>query len=245
MNKMDQASQHSTVSAAYLLRHIASRVMFAIYRHDLESAANWGNKLTNHKDIPVIEFQHVLPRMLIAQGNNEEAANLLRDLYDRFVDIGANGLAINVRVYQALAAATPEEALDFLAAALIRGTPEGYIRTFVDEGVLLAPLLKKALSRGITPEYTRELLTIIEAEDRQKLAVSEKETVPLHPQDLLSERELEVLRLMEIGLANQQIAEKLFISLNTTKNHVHNILEKLDAQNRTEAIARGRGLRLI
>ena len=62
---------------------------------------------------------------------------------------------------------------------------------------------------------------------------------------ILSERELEVLKLMAEGLSNQQIADRLIISLSTTKNHVHNIIEKLNVQGRTQAVTQARELELI
>ena len=123
--------------------------------------------------------------------------------------------------------------------------PEGYIRTFVDESKLLGPLLEKALSKGITPEYTHRLITISEAEERQKLKRKKAEGAATTYDSILSERELEVLRLMAAGLSNQQIADRLIISLSTAKNHVHNILEKLEVEGRTQAVTQARGLELI
>ena len=154
-------------------------------------------------------------------------------------------ILIKIRIYQAIAAATPAQALSFLAEALKMGQPEGFIRPFVDEGRLLAPLLRKALSQGITPEYTGKLLSIIEAEERQRKAMSGEVTPSVQPSGLLSERELEVLRLLAAGLSNRQIAAKLFISLGTVKVHVHNLMEKLNAKSRTQAIARAKELKLI
>lgn len=60
---------------------------------------------------------------------------------------------------------------------------------------------------------------------------------PPAPGGDLSEREVAVLRLMVAGLSNEQIAEQLYITRNTVRHHVHNILGKLDAANRTEAVA--------
>ena len=63
--------------------------------------------------------------------------------------------------------------------------------------------------------------------------------------DPLSERELEVLKLLALGLSNQQIAERLFISTGTAKTHIHNLCGKLGAHNRTEAALRARELGLV
>ncbi|MGA0559356.1 response regulator transcription factor [Larkinella sp. VNQ87] len=61
----------------------------------------------------------------------------------------------------------------------------------------------------------------------------------------LSKRELEVLHLMAEGLSNQEIAARLFVSLNTIKTHSSNVLEKLDVKRRTQAIEKAKRLRLI
>jgi two-component system, NarL family, response regulator LiaR len=61
----------------------------------------------------------------------------------------------------------------------------------------------------------------------------------------ISKRELEVLSLLAQGFTNQQIADQLFISLNTVKTHISNIYIKLDVSNRTKAIAKAKEIRLL
>ncbi len=61
----------------------------------------------------------------------------------------------------------------------------------------------------------------------------------------LSERELEVLRLVADGLSNREIADKLIIGVGTVKTHVHHIYSKLDVSGRTQAVARAREIELI
>ena len=184
-------------------------------------------------------------RLLISQDKKTEAMEKLQSMYNGAVQSGAQWIMIICRVFQALATETEEAALEFLSEALTMAEPEGYIRTFVDEGRLLKPMLEKALSRGVTPEYTRKLITIIEAEERQKRIREKGEGVPSPYQSILSERELEVLHLMADGLSNQQIADRLIISLSTAKNHVHNIIEKLGVRARTQAVTQARELELI
>jgi LuxR family maltose regulon positive regulatory protein len=239
---MDMANRHPTVSRAYHWRHAIGHVVLAIRQHDLEAAAYWGRQMSEYSDVSQLEYNHVTARLLIAQGKKKAAEEYLADLHERMVRAGALGLAIGIRVYQALAANTPEEALNFLVEALVKGEPEGYIRTFVDEGELLKPLLEKALSRGIMPEYTRKLLTVIKAEERQRQA---RKGELLATSGLLSAREIEILRLVAGGLSNREIAERLFISLGTAKVHVHNLFEKLDVKSRTQVVARARELKLI
>ncbi len=61
----------------------------------------------------------------------------------------------------------------------------------------------------------------------------------------ISKRELEVLQLISGGLSNNEIAEKLFVSLNTVKTHSSKLFEKLDVKRRTQAIEKAKRLRLI
>jgi len=153
-------------------------------------------------------------------------------------------MVIRIRIYQALAEDDETTALEFLAEALTLAEPEGIIRFFVDEGKLLKPLLEKALDQQITPLFTRKLLDIIEDEERQRQARKRATALPV-PQSILSEREIEVLRLLADDIPNQRIAEKLSVSLGTVKTHVHHIIEKLEVIDRRQAVKRAKDLKLI
>jgi LuxR family maltose regulon positive regulatory protein len=242
MKKIDQlvTADNSPVARA---RQAADHLQLALSQNDLAQAVQWGNRVSEYGDMVHFTLRHLLMSLLVARGQKEAVPDQIRAFYEsvqtEYLSPEYQAWLITARIYQALAGPTVEEALDFLAEALKLAQPEGYIRVFVDEGRLLAPLLRKALSGGITPEYTGKLLTIIEAEKRRKA------TLPTHTSEILSERELEVLQLLATGSSNRQIAEKLIVSLSTAKTHVHNILEKLHAQNRAQAITRARELKLI
>jgi len=230
-----QTTTHANLAVYHML--------FAIVQDDLATAGEWGSKLARYADALNHEYRHIPLRLLIAQGNKSEALEKLQVLCDEAVKSGMHGLVIEYRLYQTLAAETEEAALEFLSEALSMAEPEGYIRTFVDEGKLLAPVLEKAISRGIEPEYAGRLLRIIEEEQLRKQGKLKKPsgTTP----EPLSDRELEVLPLLAAGLSNRQIAERLVISVGTAKTHVHNILQKLEVSGRTKAIARARELKLL
>jgi len=241
----DELAQIPGVARYCRARHAAFRAMLAIWQDDPAATAHWRTQVLKYVDVMPFWLCHVPYRIMIACGEKEAAAEQLEALHERAAQDDLQTVLIRTRVCQTLAAPTPAEALTFLAEALKMGQPEGFIRTFVDEGRLLAPLLRKALSQGITPEYTGKLLNIIEAEERQRRAMNREATPSVPPPGPLSERELEVLRLMAAGLSNRQIAEKLFITTGTVKSHVHNIIEKLYAQGRTQAISQARDLKLI
>jgi LuxR family maltose regulon positive regulatory protein len=131
-----------------------------------------------------------------------------------------------------------------LQHALALAEPEGYVRMFLDEGPSMMELLREASAREIMPDYTDKLLAAFEAEKRNsegKPALSPAQPL-IEP---LSQRELEVLRLIDQGLSNREIGERLFLALSTVKGHNRNIFDKLQVQSRTEAVARARELGLL
>ncbi len=125
-----------------------------------------------------------------------------------------------------------------LERALALAEPEGYVRVFVDEGPGMAALLQAASKRGIAPGYLQRLLTDFgtaagEPRARQNL---------IEP---LSERELEVLRLLATDLDGPAIASQLVVSLNTMRTHTKSIYTKLGVNNRRAAVHRAGELALL
>ena len=110
----------------------------------------------------------------------------------------------------------------------------------------MAQLLSEAAAHGMMPDYIAKLLAVFEAEQKSEDTSSPPSVSPSQPLiEPLSERELEVLRLVAQGLSNREISERLFLALSTVKGHNQNIFGKLDVQRRTEAVARARELGLL
>jgi LuxR family maltose regulon positive regulatory protein len=218
---------------------------------DLAAAEQWAKEIeptTSENLNPALEFEHItIARIQIAQGRLDDAQQLLDRLLSAARDNGRMGRVITICVLQAIAAwqqGNRDRALNALTDALSLGEPEGYVRTFVDEGKLMAELLGEAQKRGIAPEYVTKLLEAFEAIAPQKPSSSEQEWIgeTIEP---LSVRELEVLRLMVDGASNREIAQKLYVSMGTVKKHLSNIFAKLDTHSRTQAIATARRHKLI
>jgi LuxR family maltose regulon positive regulatory protein len=243
--KSDELAQVPGVGRAVRARHAAYRVLFAIWQDDPAATEHWRFQLSEYADALPFGLRHIPYRVLIARGEKAAAIEQLEALCQEAAPMDNRFVLINARICQSLAAATPAAALAFLTEALKMGQPEGFIRTFVDEGRLLAPLLRKALAQGISPEYTARLLNIIGVEERQRRAQQGAGSPAPRSTGLVSERELEVLRLVAEGLSNRQIADRLTVSLGTAKTHVHRVFEKLNATDRLQAVVRARELKLI
>jgi LuxR family maltose regulon positive regulatory protein len=138
-----------------------------------------------------------------------------------------------------------EQALTAVEHALSLAKPGGFIRVFVNEGLPMARLLYEALSRNIAPDYTSRLLAAFPSDKTDQTAVHHTQTSQSELVEPLSKRELEVLQLVAKGLTNQEIAIKLYLSLNTVKVHTRNIYSKLGVRNRTQAVTKGRALGII
>jgi LuxR family maltose regulon positive regulatory protein len=152
------------------------------------------------------------------------------------------GLVIGVMVLQALALQGKKEtepALAVLERALTLAQPEGYVRVFLDEGEAMTRLLCQVQSRLSGTGYAAELLSRI---DKTSSMAQPSMRLLAEP---LTLREMEVLTLIKSGCSNQDIAEKLVISLPTVKRHISNIYTKLGVESRTQAVAFGKELKIF
>jgi LuxR family maltose regulon positive regulatory protein len=201
------------------------------------------------------EFEHItlarilLERVRTMQGEHDDLQHVTRLLQRLLVaaeEGGRKGSVIEILVLQALvqdAHGSIPDAMEPLRRALELAEPEGYVRMFIGEGAPMHRLLTDALSRGITPAYTRQLLAAFDGSLNRSAHGPEPSTPPLA--DPLSDRELEVIRLVATGLSNQEIADRLYLALDTVKGHNRRIFAKLGVQRRTEAINRARELGLL
>jgi LuxR family maltose regulon positive regulatory protein len=253
INEMDQMGHGSDVPPWYTSPKEAWRARFWLAQGDLNAAAQWANdrELNADGEVPYLREEEyiALARILVAQGRFEKARELLARLLKEAENGGQIARVTEILMIQALACQTQGEddkALDPLARALSLAEPGGYVRAFVDEGAPMASLLRQMISRGVTERtsvtlgYVNRLLAAFEPKQARQLAPSEQPlVVPI------SERELEVLRLIAAGLSNQEIAQELIIALGTVKAHTSAIYRKLDARGRAQAVIRASELELL
>jgi LuxR family maltose regulon positive regulatory protein len=144
-----------------------------------------------------------------------------------------------------------------LVRALQLGQPENYIRLFVDEGEPMRLLLlefRLAMVRKLPEEphlldYVDRLLAAFPSVE-EAVAIPVSPSTPKQPpvQNLvepLTERELEILRMVSDGLSNREIADRLIVTVGTVKKHLNNIFGKLDVTSRTQALVSARVLNLL
>jgi LuxR family maltose regulon positive regulatory protein len=218
----------------------AGRVRLALDRHDLEAALRWAAELdrTAH-DLEAYARETellMLARVRLAVGQPEQALGPLAAALTRAEQTGRGASVIAVSVVLALARLSlgdVPEAVKRLECALDLAAPEGYVRTFVDEGAVLRPLLRTVAGAG--NQYAARLLTALDGRSGG---------VPAAATVLLTPREREVLDLLAHGLSNRAIAAHLVTSEATIKWHVHHLIARFGVSTRAQVLvcARQQGL---
>ena len=219
-----------------------------------------GLKFDDPFEFPRESEYRVLARFLIAQAKAEPNSNQIDQalsLLDRLIDMeasaGATSALIEVLVLKAIALmlkGNQSEANLVFERGLHLGEPERFVRTFLDEGREVAELLLLAKSQGIAVEYVNYLLHAMDDEiNLEKLvveaAVSQTKFTAMGLVEPLSERELQVLRLMDSELSSPEIAEELVLAVSTIRSHIKNIYSKLGVHSRYEAVERAREMDLF
>jgi LuxR family transcriptional regulator, maltose regulon positive regulatory protein len=221
----------------------AAQVLTLLRQGDVPAAA----RLVQAHDLPISQA-----RVCLAQGDTSRALVVLEPLGLQMEAKGWQDERLRVMVLQAVALYAHGEknpAMRMLDEALTLAEPGGFVRTFVDEGEQMRLLMLDCRSwiegqarEGHKPtEYLDRLLTAF-ARPVLQSEVSYPESTIVDP---LSQRELEILKLIAQGLSNREIGARLFLALDTVKGHNRRIFAKLQVQRRTEAIARARELGLL
>jgi len=217
------------------------RVLQLLRRGDVEKAAN----LASAHQLPT-----AIARTLLAQGKGLDAL--------RTIEIHRGTMEAEFRTHDALKAMVVqvvihyaigqvEKALQLLSECVTKAQAQGSIRLFVDEGEPIKTLLSQLPHEtGIAPHVSQLLDAFgMQATQEKRFAVAATATTCHLPLGTFSDRELEILHLIQEGHSNRKIGELLFVSLSTVKWHNQNIFSKLDVQRRTEAVARAVQLKLL
>lgn len=221
-----------------------ARLMLA--QGNMMEATSWvekrGLKAEDEPSYPREREYLLLARVLLARRAPNRALGLLERLGALAQDQARTESLIEALLLQALtlsASGDAAHAMTALTQALTSAEPEGYVRIFMDEGTPMVQLLHTAESRGVVPTYVRQLLAAFgKAAPDTTLALASL-------QEPLSERELEILKLIAAGRSTQEIAQGLVIAVGTVRTHLKSIYGKLDAHSRLQAVERARALKLL
>ena len=228
--------------------------------HNLDTAIQWAN---NQIGLLESDTKHVNPevlaltRVFLAQHQRKVAKTIVSISRLQTILIEQGLMAqkqcdqprqIEILILQALtyqAQGNNPRAVEILDQALAIAAPQEYTHIFIGEGKPMLQLLGRAKSSSNHPKYIDRLCSIYnqwrQATDIQHFgsAADDQLIEPLRP------RELEVLQLIATGISNPEIAERLYISVNTVKTHITHIFRKLDVSRRTQAVARARELGIL
>jgi len=201
-----------------------------------------------------------LARWLIARAQQDDSGGpriiQAKRMLDRLMlanaAIGHIDTTVRILILQSLSQVVNrnlDSAIDLLEQAIILAEPAGTIQPFVDEGPLLFNLLTRVLERDIRSgilhseiigRHTRKLMTAFAQINAQPAAVEPEKLI-----EPLTEREIEIVKLIAAGLSNQEIAERMILATSTIKWYIIHLYAKLATHNRTSAVARARELKII
>ncbi len=243
----------------------AHRVRLWLRQGNLDTASQWARDYCAAADrlqqpYTMREFTELtLARVYLAQRRPTEALRLLLPLLQPLEMLRRTTPLIEALILQAIAYHLQDDsvqAVATLARALSLSEPEGYVRIFVDEGEPAAELLREVQAveqdEGMK-DYVGQLLAAFSKGENGKktparaVGANGAEASPTLSSELslLSERELDVLRLIAAGKSNQEIAQTLVVATSTIKKHLDNIYGKLDVHSRTQALVRAKELGLL
>lgn len=232
------------------------RVSMWLAEGRLDAAIQWvevsgltaDDRLSYLRDLNHISLARVLVARVTetqARADYEEALHLLDRLRATADAAGWVQHTLRALVLRSAACARfldDAGALDAITQALNLAEPGGYLRIFLDEGNAMRRPLQLALANPRVEPYARRLLLLLDAG-----AASAPES-PARTADLpepLSERELEVLRLLASNMSGPDIARELYISVSTFRSHTKSIYSKLDVHGRREAVSKAGSLGLF
>jgi LuxR family transcriptional regulator, maltose regulon positive regulatory protein len=221
------------------------RVGLWLVTGNLDAAVDWYQKrgFKTDDDVPALQEAEYITfaRVLLAENKVDAALDLVRRLLPAAEGNGKTETVIELLILRALGLQIKNDhsqALKTLDHALALAQPGNYVRMFLDEGTPMINLLRRAGTAGVYPAYVKKLLSATLPVDERK--------IPAQPLiEPLSERELEILRLVAAGKSNKEIASALYIATGTVKKHLNNIFGKLGVKSRTQCLVQARKLNLL
>ncbi len=226
----------------------ALEVKMQVIAGDTEALTNWMSNFEARNPVPELNSLNVaiylaLARAYLTGERAWDAIDVLQRVWEVVGSTEMLAYKIETQVLSARAYAANRQSRkthEALEEALALAEPEGYIRTFLDEGPAIIPPLQAIPLHSPWRGYARRLLAEYARTDAARYPTQPAEVV-----EPLSARELEVLQLLETSMDSRTMAEQLTIAVSTLRTHVRNIYAKLGVNRRLEAIERARELGLL
>jgi LuxR family maltose regulon positive regulatory protein len=244
------------VSPWFVRISASDEILLNLAKGDIPAAARRFAELE-----PLVEKRDIIGRFMVVkvsllytQGSYLDVITVLDEVMDEIMHSEGFWYPMNLLSLQALALhilGREDEAVQIIGSCLTRAKPEGFVRVFVKHGAPMHRLLALAAKRGVEVEYIHQLLPAFNVPTAPIVsgAPGAFGTRSQHPGaalvEPLSERELQVLRLLDSPLTSEEIGRELYVSANTVRTHIRNIYGKLDVHGRLEAIRKARDMKLI
>jgi len=253
LHSMEKALVNAKSMGSSIFLNMAKGAMarLALFQDNPDLALEWSKARKLDMKEPFSEnFEYdclVQAHLLIEQGHYKEAVQLLEALRPRSLKRQRHEpvLRIDILLAAALdAAGERKKAIQILELALCFAVPENYIQHFIIFTPYIADMLM-ALGGAKDPMVKDHASTICRHCNLEQPADLPKGNIPISTTENITPREVDILKLIAYGYSNNEIADKLFISINTVKFYNKSIFAKLDAKNRVQAGIKARKLKMI
>lgn len=248
-SNLQQAEEVGRINTIYL-REItvdSFKTRVFLFQKNFKNTLSWIEKFRKDPMTKAGLFSQaklIIAKTYIALNENDKALLLLSELKESSEIFEAKGWLIESYILEALAfdnEGETDRAIESIRKALTLAEPEGYFRLFIDQGNKMQELLENVLAiypddESFSAGYVSSLIKQINSENNSNGQSMDEP---------LSDREIEVLRLLSAGFSNQAIADKLFVAIGTIKKHTHSIYQKFNVDSRTRAIKKARELNII
>jgi LuxR family maltose regulon positive regulatory protein len=237
----------------------AAQAVQNMLRGDQVAALRWARSTLDNAledktfifELPILTQARILIE-LGTSGDNQQLQQRLQELLQKMESHHFTNRVIQILAHLALVKqrlGNDTQALELLQRALVLAQPGGFVRSFVDAGTSIMPLLVHLFKRADATDYISRLLSAFDVDsvgdlpDVHSLKAGDYGEIEVF--EPLTRREDDILRLMGRGLTNQEIANDLVISPHTVRAHATKIYAKLGVNSRARAVHKARQLGIL
>jgi LuxR family transcriptional regulator, maltose regulon positive regulatory protein len=246
-----------TGDPAQIILYNATRIRIELLRGNLDEAVKWQRSLNAEPHFPSMVFFQCNPfitecAVLLAEGTNSNlalASKKLEKLYNGTKKFNYQFHSVDILVLQSVLKQKQghiNKAAEVMEKALELAVKSGWIRPFIEAGTCVIDILNHLIKRNIYVDYCKKIIEVFENYEKRPLTnISLQKTSGETLNEPLTQRELEILSLLSLGLKNREIGDRIFLAPTTVKKHIYNIYQKLDVHSRIEVISKVRELGLF